>query len=231
MWKKLLVIIILCFCLTACSSKSKSIEGYWMAENGDTISFNSDGKAIIEGISCDYSIYDKNNLSISWWGFAQEYKFEINKDVLTLTEAGSNSTQLFYRDEGKQAKIQENLNQIAARQAEQERIQQEIEQAQKEQKEYEKYISSLKSRVDTIDSQIAEDQDWICEIENWITEIDSNVEKLQKSTDMLADSQIENLKDQQSRLYEDTSELQQEIADLKAEKEEIIETLIELGEY
>lgn len=230
MWKKLLLIFILCFCFTACSSEYKSIEGYWMAENGDTISFNSDGKAIIEGISYDYSIYDGNNLSISLWGFAQEYKFTIDKDVLTLTKAGSNSTQLFYKNEGKQAEIQENLNQIAANQEEQERIQQKNEQAQKEQKEYEKYISSLESRIDTIDSKIAEDQAWIVEIESWITEIDSNIAGLQQSDDMLADSQIDNLKDQQSRLCEDISELQQEITDLETEKEEIVKTLTELGE-
>lgn len=219
-----LLAIILILGLSACGGyESETIEGYWMAENGETISFNSDGKAIIEGMSHDYSIYDNNKLSISFLGFAQEYEFTIKKDVLTLTDLNTNETYTYYKDEEKQAEIQENLNQIAVEKAEQEK-------AQKEQEEYDKYVNSLKSRLDAIDSKIPENEAWIVEVQSWIADIDSDIAEVQQSDDMLADEQIENLKDEQNRLYEDIAEIQQEIYDLQVEKEEIIKTLKELGE-
>lgn len=222
-----LLTIIFILGLTACGGsepKSETIEGYWMAGNGETIFFNSDGKAIIGGISHDYSIYDTNKLSISFLGFADEFRLEIANDVLTLTDLNTNAVYTYYRDEDKQAEILENLNQIAAGKAAQE-------QAQKEQEEYDKYVNSLKSRLDFIEAKIPENEDWIVEIRNWIADIDSDIVEVQQSDDMLVDEQIENLKDEKSRLYEDIAEIKQEISDLQTEKEEIIKELKDLGEY
>ena len=167
-------IVALTLSLTACNSEPETIEGYWMSENGETISFNSDGKAIVDGISLDYSIYNENNLSIFFLGFAEEYRFDIEEDVLTLTDLSSNSIVTYYRDEEKQKEIKENCDKIAAEQAEYERIQQQLEAETQAQKDYEEYVHSKKSRLDSIDSKIAENEGWIIEVQNWIADIDSD---------------------------------------------------------
>lgn len=100
----LLVII-----LTGCSLKKESIEGYWMAENGETLSFTADGKVIQDGITANYSIYGENNISFSFLGMATEGKFKIKNDVLTLIDLEDNSTDVFYRNEKKQQKIRQKL--------------------------------------------------------------------------------------------------------------------------
>ena len=253
------VVIALILGLTACGSEPETIEGFWMAENGETISFNSNGKAIIDSISLDYSIYGENNLSISFWGFAEEYRFSIEKDVLTLTDLSNNTHMTYYRDEGKQAEIQERLNEIAAEQAEQKRIQQELEAQAQAQEDYEKYVKSLKNRIDSInteiswtyeyisdnESYIADDEEYIQEEYNTINELENEISELQYSTDELAQGEIEVLREQQEVCYgvievhneqieayrERIAEYEQEIADLEAEKEKIIKELKELGEY
>ena len=224
-------IVALTLSLTACNSEPETIEGYWMSENGETISFNSDGKAIVDGISLDYSIYNENNLSISFLGFAEEYRFDIEEDVLTLTDLSSNSIVTYYRDEEKQKEIKENCDKIEAEQAEYERIQQQLEAETQAQKDYEEYVRSKKSRLDSIDSKIAENEGWIIEVQNWIADIDSDLAEVYQSDDMIADKEIQHLRNYQNELYEDIAEIEQEITDLETEKEEIIKELKELGEY
>lgn len=224
-------IVALTLSLTACNSEPETIEGYWMSENGETISFNSDGKAIVDGISLDYSIYNENNLSIFFLGFAEEYRFDIEEDVLTLTDLSSNSIVTYYRDEEKQKEIKENCDKIAAEQAEYERIQQQLEAETQAQKDYEEYVHSKKSRLDSIDSKIAENEGWIIEVQNWIADIDSDLAEVYQSDDMIADKEIQHLRNYQNELYEDIAEIEQEITDLETEKEEIIKELKELGEY
>ena len=245
--------------LTACGSKPETIEGYWMAENGETVSFNSDGKAIIDGISLDYSIYNENNLSISFLGFAEEYRFDIEKDVLTLTDLSNNAVMTYYRDEDKQAEIQENLNKIATEKAEQERIQQELEAEAQEQEDYEKYVTKLKNRIESIDKEIPRIQGYISDNEsyiadsnqniqdelNTINELENEIAQLQYSTDETAQGDIEYLRGTQEYHYgnieyyngeieyynNEITRHKQEIAALETEKQEIIEELEELGEY
>ena len=225
------VAIALIMGLASCSSEPETIEGYWMTETGETVSFNSDGKAIVDGLSLDYSIYDEDKLSISFLGLAEEYKFDIEKDVLTLTSLNNNSIIIYYRDEVKQAEIQEDLEQIAIEQAEQERIQQEAEAEAQAQRDYEEYVRSKKARLDTIDSKITENRSLIVEVQGWITDIDSDIAEVSQSSDELADEQIQNLKDYQNRLRDDIAEIEQDIVALEVEKNEIITELKELGEY
>ena len=245
--------------LTACGSEPETIEGYWMAENGETISFNSDKKAIIEGISLDYSIYNDNNLSISFLGFAEEYRFNIEKDVLTLTDLSDNSVMTYYRDEDKQAEIQENLNQIAAEQAEQKRIQQEEESEAQAQEDYENHVTKLKNRIESIDKEtsllysyisdnegyIKDNEEYIQEEYDTINELDNEIIELQHNVDDLTQGQIEVLRGQQEVCYgtievyneqiktynNEIARYKQKITEFESEKEGIIEELKELGEY
>lgn len=110
MRKLIIVLLVMVLIFSGCSKEQESIEGYWMAENGETISFNSNGKAISDGMSMDYSLYGEDNLSISFWGIASEYRYTVKKDVLTLVDLNKNTTSIFYRDEEKQLEIQEKLN-------------------------------------------------------------------------------------------------------------------------
>ena len=194
--------------LTGCNSEPETIEGYWMAENGDTISFNNDGKAIIDGIALDYSVYNENNLSISFLGLAEEFRFDIEKDVLTLTELSSNSTMTYYRDENKQGEIIDNLNKMAI---EQEEMQQEL----KAQEDYEKYVADLKDEIKSIDKEIPRIRGYISDNEgyideskghiqgekNSISELEKEISQLQYSTDETAQGDIEYLRGSQEYHY------------------------------
>lgn len=252
MLKKVLFLLVLCFVLTACNSEPETIEGYWMAENGDTISFNSDGKAIIDGFSYDYSIYNENYVSISFWGFAEEYRFEIESDILKLTDLSTNASQKLYRGEEKQSEIQANLDKLEAERAEEEKKQKEIE-------EYEKFINDLKSTVDTIDDEIsntyksikdneywiATTEDWIQDELNWINEIETEIITLQQSIEGIDEERIEDLRGQQmqsNQIIEDyrreidnyTTEIAQfyqDIVMLEKDRKEIVTALQEMGEY
>lgn len=255
----LFFITILMFNITACSPEPETIEGYWMQENGDTVSFNSDGKAIIDGIALDYSIYNENNLSITLLGHAQEYRFNVKNDILTLTDLSNNNVWTFYRDEKKQAEIQENLNQLAAEQAEKERMQQELEAQQQAEENYEKYVDSLKERIDSIDSKVAEkkeyisvNEEYIAEAEtqiqyelNRINEIEKEISARQYDTDDFAQADVEIMRGDQevcyggievcnARIEACNAEIErhkQTISELQIEKENIIAELKDLGEY
>lgn len=133
MKKVFVVVLIMMFVLglVACGIESENIEGYWMTEEGETVSFNSNGKAIIDGTSYEYSVYGENNLSISSWGDTEEYRFDIDGDILSLIDLDSNKRIVFYRDEDKQAEIKKQLKLIAIEQAQQKRMQQEIEEKER----------------------------------------------------------------------------------------------------
>lgn len=260
--KKLSMVILavaLILALTACGSEPETIEGYWMAENGETISFNSDGKAIVDGFSLNYSIYDETYLSISFIGLAEEYRFDLEKDTLTLTDLSNNSKMTYYRDEVKQAEIQKTLNQIAAEQAEQERIQQEAAAQAQAQEDYEKHVSNLKNRLETIDKEIPKLQGYIRDNEGYIadsnqsiqeelisiSELQNEISQLQNSSDEMAQADIAYLEGTQEYHHgnieyyngeieyynNEISRYKEKIATLEREKEEIIQELKTLDEY
>lgn len=253
--KKIFLFIIGVFLLwgfTGCNSEPETIEGYWMAESGETISFNADGKAIIDGVSLDYSVYNENNLSISFLGLAEEFRFDIEKDALTLTELSSNSTVIYYRDEDKQEEIIENLNQVEIKQ---EKIHQEL----KAQEDHEGYVAELKDRIESIDKEIpriqgyindnegyiAESKGYIQEEKNSISKLEKEIAQLQYSADKTVQEDIEYLRDTQKYHDEnieyyneqieyynnEIAKYKQKISDLKIENEEIVEELKTLGEY
>ena len=246
--KRVLVFIIsvtLLLNLAACVSKPTTIEGYWMAENGDTISFTADGRAIINGLSLTYSIYDGNNLSISVLGLAEEYRFDLQNDVLTLTDLSNNNFTIYYKDEDKQAEIQKHL--------------QELEAFTQAQEAYDKQIQSLNDRIVTIDKEItwlynfisdneeyiADNEEYIQEEHNTIAELENAICELQDSTDILAQGEIDILRVQQQICYgiidmysnqittytQQINQYKQDIAAFEAEKETIIKQLKGLGAY
>jgi hypothetical protein len=69
MVKKILPFFIICLLMTSCASRKNAVEGYWMNENGETITFNADGEAIVDNLSIKYSVFDNDKLTISKLGF------------------------------------------------------------------------------------------------------------------------------------------------------------------
>lgn len=238
--------------LSGCTKEQETIEGYWMSENGETISFNSNGKAISDGISMDYSLYGKDNLSISFWGMASEYRYTVKNDVLTLIDLKKNATSIFYRDEEKQQEIQTRLNQIKVEKEKQEKLAQ-------EKKEYAEYVNKLKNRLESIDSTISyrtndmsNKEERIIELENdiqdeynEIAEYEKRITELEKSTSPTKSGDIGVLRGSQEVCYgtietrnvsintckSDIDRYKKEIKELEKEKEDIITKLKELGEY
>ena len=209
--------------LSGCSKQEK-IEGYWMNENGETISFNSNGKVISDGMSLDYSLYGKDNLSISFFGMASEFKYTVKNDVLTLVDLNKNTTDIFYRDEEKQQEIQTKLNQIKAEQQRQK-------QKQKEKEEYEKYVESLREDIGYIELQISTQQDFIRYAEKDIERNKSDIQGFQKEPGIYDEDFINSYREIIKDRENDIVGYREEIAELEKEKEDIIEKLKELGEY
>ena len=237
---------------SGCSKKQETIEGYWMAENGETISFNSNGKAISDGMTMDYSLYGEDNLSISFWGMASEYKYTVKNDVLTLVDLKKNATSIFYRNEEKQKEIQTKLNQIKLEKEKQEKL-------DKERKEYEDYISGLKDRIVKIDNeisdingyidddnkQIVKNKEDIQKEKNKISEIEKEISKLQGSAEDTAEGDIEYLRGEQEyhsgNIEYHNGEIEyynneivkykNKIKEYQKEKEEITKELKAHGEY
>lgn len=125
----------------------ETVEGYWMSEYGETISFDSNGQAISDGMTMSYSIYGENYLSISSWGTATEYRYSVNDDVLTLVELKNNIKSIYYRNIQKQNEIQKNLEEAQKEKERQEQI-------AEEKRFYEQSINELRSKITEIDNEI-----------------------------------------------------------------------------
>lgn len=251
--KKLIIgLLMIVLILSGCAKEQETIEGYWMSENGETISFTKDGKFIQDGISAEYSIYGENYISISYLGMATEGKFNVKNDVLTLIDLDDNSTDVFYRDEAKQKEIQENLKQNKLEKEKQEKL-------AKEKKNYEDYINGLKNRIVKIDNeissingyiendnkQIAENESDIQKEKNKISEIEKEILQLKNSTEETAEGDIDYLRGEQEfhsgnieyhngeiEYYNnEITKYKNKITEYEKEKEEIIKELKELGEY
>lgn len=154
----IILVSIMTLTLTTCAVKKETIEGYWMAEDGETISFDAKGKSITGGVSMNYSVYDKNNLSLTCLGISKEYRFNIKDGVLSLRSLSDNSLKRFYKDEGKQEEIQKRL--FAQKKLEEKKAQKETEERmQREteeriQKEHEEKMELLNERINEIDGEV-----------------------------------------------------------------------------
>ncbi|MGN0134564.1 MAG: hypothetical protein ACI4AO_07540 [Anaerotignum sp.] len=225
MWKKIFLVLSLSLALTSCASPEEKLEGFWLAENGSSLSFNNSEKIVIQdGIACDYSIFDENKLSVSFLGFTETYEFNISSDTLTITSLTDYSTYTYYKGSKKQAQIRENLNKID----EEENLRAEIEQSEKE---YNDYIDSLKTDLKKLDSKIQNNYDWIASEEEWIANLDEDIADVYESNYPDANDLAASYIEQQKQSYTNITQYEQEIVDLEAEKAEIISTLTELGEY
>ena len=232
------------------SANEETIEGYWMAESGETISFNSNSKAIIDGVAMDYSIYGQNNLSISFLGIASEYRYIINNDVLKLQDLNKGSTSVYYRNESVQQEIIKKLNSEKAEREKKEQI-------DKEKQEFEKYINNLKHNIELNNNEISEKkkriEDYKKEINEYnknindenaeIKKIENEIAQLQQNTSETTEDDILVLKDSQTfhldninfyneqiKYYSDLiKECEEKITNLESENAQNTSKLKELG--
>ncbi len=211
--------LITVICLSGCTGNKETIEGYWMAENGDTISFNSNGKAISDGMTMDYSLYGEDNLSISFWGMASEYRYTVKNDVLTLVDLSKNATSIFYRDAEKQKEIQKKLNEIKTEQQRQEQI-------EKEKEEHEKYIKSLQSDISYIELQISTQQDFIRYAEEDIENYQSDIEGFIKEPEIYDEDFINSYRETIKERENDIVGYREEISRLEQKKTELEQKLM-----
>ena len=214
-----LVFLLIVICLAGCAENKETIEGYWMSESGETISFNSNGKAISDGMSMDYSLYGEDNLSISFWGMASEYRYTVKNDVLTLVDLSKNATSIFYRDEEKQKEIQKRLDEIKTEQQRQEEI-------EKEKEEHEKYIKSLQSDISYIELQISTQQDFIRYAEEDIENYQSDIEGFIKEPEIYDEEFINSYKESIKERENDIVGYREEISRLEQKKTELEQKLM-----
>lgn len=210
-------VLMLMFIATACASDAESIEGYWMAEDGETISFDANGGAIVEDILLDYVIYGENNLVLSLWGFATEYSFEIEENTLSLTELETNVTKVYYRDEATQTKIRENLKLIAEVQAEQQKEAEYVEKLRDTIRKIDSEIWSLESWIEREEVRISDTHEYVASERDTISEIEGEIAELQREFGQTDSDKLEQLREQQEQHYERIELYIQDIADAEDE--------------
>ena len=110
----LLPFLIVLLCLTGCSSDKNPLEGYWIADIGDSLAFTSETEVVIDNeIIGEYSIYDDNKLLIKVDALVAEIplsaEFSVAHDTLTLRELNSNNTFTYFSEKKleEQRKLQE----------------------------------------------------------------------------------------------------------------------------
>ncbi|MBP3580448.1 MAG: hypothetical protein J6K12_04295 [Clostridia bacterium] len=239
------------------TNSQEAIEGYWMSEEGNTLSFDSKGQAISNGMTMDYSIYADYNLSLSLLGVASEYRYSIENDVLTLVDLKENTTSIYYRNTEKQQEIQKKLKNDQEERERKEKL-------AEEKRENEQYISELKSKIADIDNEIfdkytiidgfkiniKEYERQIQELTTLLSEYENELYRLQNSPEDFADKaddyvwrqtldlkqyieniprNIQNCKDGIKIYNGKISEYNEEIKKLETEKQELVNELESLN--
>lgn len=133
-FKVLFLMLILAFTLAGCGGSTSTVtedvlEGYWMDEIGNTLTFTGDGSVMWYGESYTYTIYDTDKVIIKDGEIEiGNYSFAVKKEVLELEDLKWKLTSTFFGSEKKQAEILNSLKEEQEAQmeadakAEQERI-------------------------------------------------------------------------------------------------------------
>lgn len=109
-----LISVVVLLLLTGCGNKKTPVEdvleGHWMDENGDTITFIGDGSVMWYGSSYSYTIYDTNKVMIkNQDAQVGNYSFSVKSEVLELKDLDLNFTKTLYGNEDKQERILKEL--------------------------------------------------------------------------------------------------------------------------
>lgn len=163
-----LLLIISMLSFSSCSnnqSNQTNLEGYWLDEYGNSISFDGDSQVVADNQSGIYKIYDKDKMTMDFDGYVVDFSFSIDlsTDTLIIDELESGNHYVYYGDEKKQSEIQNAL-----------RI------AVQEQAEYEAQLAEEQekaNRIDALEKQISD-------IDKKISGIQFNIDYEQNTIDM-----------------------------------------------
>ncbi len=227
-----LFLVLLLIVFSACGSKKNVLEGYWMAENGETLSFNSEGRVVVNDTVYDYAIFDGDKVTISHslWGLLINAQYEVNDEILTLKDMRDGTVFVFYGEKKQQERITDSLlkqeQEIINRKAEEERREQE----QAERAKYEQYITSLWNELRILEEQIENNKTRIDELQDMLNECENEIESNRKNGD-LAEDKIDRLREKQEIYRDEISFRNEDIAYYEEKREEIIGILKDNGEW
>lgn len=111
--------LIFCFSLllvlcSGCVNEEPSLEGYWLSPNNENLVFDSEGNVTSGNHSGKYTIYDTNKVQMTFSIlFVDEILnafFEIEDEVLTLTDLDNGSIYTYYGNAEKQQEIRNAIN-------------------------------------------------------------------------------------------------------------------------
>ena len=108
--KKLPFILLFILALSftcSCSQNSTTLEGYWLDEYGNSLSFDGTSQVVADNQSGTYNIYDDNKMTIDFGGYVIDYSFSIDASTKTLTinDLESGISYVYYGNEEMQNEI------------------------------------------------------------------------------------------------------------------------------
>lgn len=205
MRKILLLLLTFSVLLIGCSSKKEKLEGYWMSDDGETITFLESGEIMIDGITCKYSL-DDNKLLLVFLGSNKEFKYEIKQNKLYITDLENNTTTCYYKDKNKQKEIKK---QVA--------INKKIDECSDKIKDAKNDIQDNKDTIEYY-KQDNENRKKSCKEAIEFGDDKEYQENLRDDFIKANNEKIENLKEENKKLEEQINDYQTEIDNLKSDK-------------
>lgn len=221
--KKVCVLLLAFLLLTGCGEKNQ-LEGFWMSEDGETLTFAMDGQALLNGNAICYSVFDEDKILLSHptAGAFYEAQFTIKNGVLTIVQLGTGVTSVYYSNENKQNEI------MAAISLEQAEIQKQEEEAER-QKEYEEHVQYLWDTYSYLLEEIGYCESRIGNLQASF-DLKESDRKMYEATGTLTDYRLKDILDRQEEYMRQIEEEKAIITELQNEIVLILEELTELGE-
>ena len=229
----LLSVMILC---CACGSNSgKEIIGYWMREDGYTISFVDESSCSWgEGALQTYKIYDKNHLQVvePSGDEVTEYVFEVDGDILQIRLATEDEYAEFTKNADEQEEILKKVRELEAIALEEQKLQGQIDDIQNKIDLYQNEVSDIQKDIDWNNSVIENNRN---DIIKWEEAIKQEYTDCQESIDFDGNREYhESQRDEFILAYKESIQgCNERIAELEAEnvgyQEKIDFIMIEIG--
>lgn len=211
--------LIIFLCCACGNTEKREIIGYWMSEDGSTISFVDETNCSINGGSSRlYKIYDNNRIQItdSLGGGVTEAIFEVKDSKLKIRLATEESYLEFTKNEDEQKEILKKIRELEITTFEREKIQEQID-------SYKKQIEEIQRKINGNIMAIENNEE---EILKWTEAIEQEYMECQEAIQGGDDKEYhENLRDDYIQAYKDSIQACNErIAELQSENEKYVES-------
>lgn len=213
-----IIIVLLIVCTSCSQNPEKLLEGYWMNESGNTLSFTSENECTANGEQYNYKIYDTDHIQIYKENTCDisEGVFYFEDGYFYLKDPAEEEYIKYTKDEEEQKQI---LKQIEN--------QKKIEELENQIVDYQNKIADLEERISNNES----------DIKNWEQNIQWAKEECQQEIEFGSDREYhENLRDEHIATYEEAiRKCEERIVEFKNEikkYEQTIETIMnQISEY